>query len=739
MMSDNAGEKNITKKRRILYSVIAFLALVLFTGCGGFNKTKADKRSKESAPDNGIPVVSITINPEEYQKVIESPMHTYHARKEGSVRIDVPKGYKSEFGEIDTKCIGIDLPLSYIRGRGNSTWLGDKKSLKLKLNKKGDILGMGKSKHWLLISNTFDSSLMRNRVMLEIGRRYGLSYTPKDFSVDLYVNGEYKGNYILSQSVEIGKSEVDIDKIPTGSVDEPVITGGYLLAMYPYPKELPGNTFVTERGVSFRLKEPAFETDKEDDDDVGTKEQRDYITRYLQKTEDAIFGDDLKDKDGVPWTDYMDMESAAKYWWIQQVCENGDAYRSDSTYLYKEKNGKLYWGPIWDYDIALNPATYEGDLNSISMIWLDHLRVNDEQFRKALLHEWKELEPILEEMTKDGGVIDGYAKEIDASWEKDKEIWHNESGMEDFNLDTQVHELKDFIDTKRDSINKSLDRIGDCKEPTIQQKEDQTAALTEQEKIPDVRSDDLGSGISGTCYWRIDKSGNMTIGPLDGSEGTLDNWTKAPQRPWHKYMNSITSVSFKGTVHAQTCLAMFYHCYNLRELDLTGLDTSGVKMMRGMFAWCWSLKKLDVSGLDTSDATSMREMFLACNSLTSLDISGFDLSKMQDMRNMLYRCYNIESIILPKKESSPVENISGMFADCNALESVDMSGIDMPNVTAMRALFYRCYNLTAVDLTGIATSSVKKSDYMFAECNSLKTQDIKGFDVKEIDFEDSDY
>ena len=541
--------KMIMRKKRNLYFVVLFLALVILAGCGEFNKTKVDKRSEESTSDNGIPVVSITINPEEYQKVIESPMHSYRASKEGSVRIDVPEGYKSEFGEIDTNCIGIDLPLSYIRGRGNSTWLADKKSLKLKLNKKGNILGMGKSKHWLLISNTFDTSLMRNRVMLEIGRRYGLSYTPKALSVDLYVNGEYMGNYLLSQSVEIGKAEVDIDKIPTGAVEEPEITGGYLLALSPYPKELPGNTFVTERGVSFRLNEPAFETDKKGDD-VGTKEQRDYITGYLQKTEDAIFGDDLKDKDGVSWTDYMDMESAAKYWWIQQVCENGDAYRSDSTYLYKEKNGKLYWGPIWDYDITLNPVTYEGDLNSISMIWMDHLRVNDMQFREALLREWKELEPILEEMTKDGGAIDEFAKEIDASWGKDKEIWHNKSGMEDITLDIQVRELKSFLDTKRDSINKSLDQIGDCKEPTVQQKEDKTATLPEQENIPDVRSDDLGSGISGTCYWRIDKSGNMTIGPLDGSEGTLDNWTKAPQRPWHKYMNSITSVSFKGTVHA---------------------------------------------------------------------------------------------------------------------------------------------------------------------------------------------
>ena len=94
---------------------------------------------------------------------------------------------------------------------------------------------MGKSKHWVLLSNAMDSSLLRNRVMAGIGRAFGMSFTPKMLSVDLYINGEYMGNYVLGHQIRIEKASVGIDEIPLGATQEPEITGGYLLAMSPGP------------------------------------------------------------------------------------------------------------------------------------------------------------------------------------------------------------------------------------------------------------------------------------------------------------------------------------------------------------------------------------------------------------------------------------------------------------------------------------------------------------------------
>ena len=715
--------------KKYIVRITCCIVLGLITIAGINAKYNAKAFISEIA-DRKIPSLYITIDPKEYEKVIESEDHTYSV-EDASVRIEVPEGYKNQYGEIDTDCIDTELELDIFRGRGNSTWLMDKKPFKLKLEKKADLLGMGKAKKWNLLANAYDSSLLRNRIMYEIGRKYGLNYTPKMLSVDLYINDECMGNYILSQSIDVNESMVDIDKISPEEKDEQKITGGYLLSMNPSPDELPENILTTEHGISFLLKEPAFD-DINDKDKAGLKKQREYITEYLQKTENAIFGENQKDENGVSWTEYMDMESTAKYWWIQQICENADAYRTDSTFLYKEKDGKLYWGPLWDFDIALDPPTYDGGFNYIPVTWLDYLRANDQDFRKELENTWRELEPILDEMTEEGGYIDKYAEEIRDSWERDNLIWHKESNRECSGLDTQITVLKQYIDRKKESIDKNLDLLGDVNVAVPATAKNNKTSEEENISTAYVKKEDIAGGVSGTCYWRIDKNGHMTIGPLEGSEGTLGTWDNAPDRPWHLYTQSVTKVSFEGKVHAKTCLAMFYHCYNLKEIDLTGLDTSSVEMMRGMFAWCWTLEKLKLSEMDTSNATSMREMFLACKDLKSVDLSNLNLSNIKDVRSLFYRCYNLQSVTLPENGVESIEKMSGMFADCFELEKINLSGLDTSNVTNMRALFYRCYKLKEANLSGMNTAKVNAMDYMFAECGALTQLDLESFDTKNV-------
>ena len=76
---------------------------------------------------------------------------------------------------------------------------------------------------------------------------------------------------------------------------------------------------------------------------------------YIIEGEDEYFDEEadgidekLADKD---WRDYMDEQSYIDYYLIQEISKNGDAY-GGSTYLYKERNGLLYWGPVWDFDFV---------------------------------------------------------------------------------------------------------------------------------------------------------------------------------------------------------------------------------------------------------------------------------------------------------------------------------------------------------------------------------------------------
>lgn len=83
-----------------------------------------------------------------------------------------------------------------------------------------------------------------------------------------------------------------------------------------------------------------------------------------------------------------------------------------------------------------------------------------------------------------------------------------------------------------------------------------------------------------------------------------------------------------------TVKSMFYHCYNLTELDLSGLDTSNVTDMSYMFSRCENLTELDLSGFDTSNVTNMYYMFQGCTKLTKLDIRNFTFTKVMTYSNM---------------------------------------------------------------------------------------------------------
>ena len=83
---------------------------------------------------------------------------------------------------------------------------------------------------------------------------------------------------------------------------------------------------------------------------------------------------------------------------------------------------------------------------------------------------------------------------------------------------------------------------------------------------------------------------------------------------------------------------MFHFCDSLESLDLSGWDTSNVEHMNWMFFYCGSLKSLNLSGWDTSKVTDMCGMFSCCFRLISLDLSGWDTSNVKDMENMFYSC-----------------------------------------------------------------------------------------------------
>lgn len=272
-------------------------------------------------------------------------------------------------GEVE-----CDGELDYIKGRGNSTWKLAKKPYNIKLEDKENLFGMGKSKKWSLLANYSDASLIRNSLAFTAAENAGMKNTPKYEPVDVYINGEYMGAYLLTTRIEVDKTrvnidnledlneeanpDVDIEALPRGGVygsisgylegtrkwveipnDPADISGGYILEL-----ELPGrydeevSGFVTENSQAVILKSPEYASEKEID----------YIANYYQLFENAVYGKQSLAEIGK----YCNVDSLVDSYIFNEWVANHDAGLT-STYLYKPVNDTIYAGPVWDFDKAM--------------------------------------------------------------------------------------------------------------------------------------------------------------------------------------------------------------------------------------------------------------------------------------------------------------------------------------------------------------------------------------------------
>ncbi|MBP5225395.1 MAG: CotH kinase family protein, partial [Lachnospiraceae bacterium] len=358
-----------------------------------------------------------------------------------------------------------------IRGRGNSSWKqAAKKPYKIKLDKKADVFGLGSNKHWALLANAFDPSLLRDRVTAWLGDQMGFEFTPRGVPVDVIMTGQifgthYLGSFYLTETVRVDTNRLEIDELKETDVDEPTITGGYLVQNALQVRTGSPDRFYTSRGVDWATETPSFDTEEDveptgDDEEHGplgenamdmpeelgdayeNHVQQQYIQQHIQKVEDALF------EDGTGYRDLMDIESAAKYWLVNEFTKNNDAFSTGSTYIYKKRDqngvvGKVYWGPLWDFDFGYD-RNYTVDKFTSGHLYTKAMFTDREPGNLAdeVLKQWPVMKAAADELTRDGGVIDRYYLETKTSGENDLKINHPD---ETTDYKEYVDKLKDWI------------------------------------------------------------------------------------------------------------------------------------------------------------------------------------------------------------------------------------------------------------------------------------------------------
>ncbi|MBR1585882.1 MAG: CotH kinase family protein, partial [Clostridia bacterium] len=399
--------------------------------------------------------------------------------------------------------VEYDGELTAVRGRGNATFKYDKKPYQIKLKDGASLAGMKKDRTYILLANALDRSQIRNTIALSLARYSGaFAFTPQLQSVDLYMNHDYKGTYLLTEKVEIDKSRIPITNledaieklnpelnfatlkakgdaevkngarkyyaIPSVPKD---VTGGYLLQSNVetrYPTEASG--FVTKQGFPFTMQEPKY----------VTKKQVNYVADLFQQIENALFS-----KNGVDpaskkhYAQLLDMNSFVNRYLLAEVVDDYDGQRS---YFYKDSdsvNPTVYVGPVWDQDNILGAYSRQNNAAEIHIAndkskpyyWFTQATKHGD-FRYAAITAYQDiyapaLNILLGKAKDPAGVlksIDQYAAEVKRSATMDLIRWPNSlrntynyiNRNTGSNFEEQVKYLKNYLQKRKAALDKAF-------------------------------------------------------------------------------------------------------------------------------------------------------------------------------------------------------------------------------------------------------------------------------------------
>ena len=259
---------------------------------------------------------------------------------------------KEDYVEGSISIIGSDgLNLSStkmkIKGRGNSTWwqggIWGKKPYQIKFNEKTDVLNMSKDKKWVLLAEISDISLIRNKIARELSNISRFDYVPQAKYIELYINDEYVGIYLVGQKVEeslnrlnIGDNgylvEIDTDAQGRIDIDDVYFRSNVWTSQY-------------EQGV-FNIKEPNV-----DYNSIEYNLIKDHISNF----ESALFGENFKDPD-LGYRSFIDLPSFIDWFLVNEISKNQDAKSYSSIFLNYVPGEKIKMGPVWDFDLAFGNA-----------------------------------------------------------------------------------------------------------------------------------------------------------------------------------------------------------------------------------------------------------------------------------------------------------------------------------------------------------------------------------------------
>jgi len=269
-----------------------------------------------------------------------------------------PGGQNSTFDEP----AGYDGQIS-IKTRGASSLMFEKKSYSFETqdengeNNNVELLGLPAENDWILYGPYSDKSLMRNVLVMQLAREMG-GYASRTIYCELLINQDYRGIYVLMEKIKRDKNRVDINELDNDDYSGDSLTGGYIVKL-DWPDD--GTNFDWHspvgyfNGTNLNLN---YQYEYPDREDILSSQEQ-YIKNFVSDFEQALVGSNFLDiQEG--YRKYIDVNSFVDYFILNEITNNVDAYRLSNffTKVRNSKGGKLFEGPVWDYNLGFGNADF---------------------------------------------------------------------------------------------------------------------------------------------------------------------------------------------------------------------------------------------------------------------------------------------------------------------------------------------------------------------------------------------
>ncbi|MCA2218441.1 CotH kinase family protein [Jidongwangia harbinensis] len=323
--------------------------------------------------------------------------------------------------------------------RGQSSAMFEKAPYRLELRDNADedadhpMLGMPADSDWVLRGPFSDKSLVREALVYDLGREMGMATARYRF-VELYLNvdnspvaaADYQGVYMLVETIKNNKDRLDLKELEETDTTLPKISGGYIFKFEWLAAEEPTLPCTGAAATCWNFLEVY-------DPSPLNAQQKTWLTQYLQQFHDMLHSPQMADPQ-TGYRSWIDVKS-----WIDLIILNEFSREMDSyirsTYFYKDREGPITAGPLWDYDLTFGTGgffnnnqtagwQYQQTRTPMANDWFQIL-LGEPTFQQELRARWQTLRNGLLSDASLGARIDALTAPLTNAAQRNFQKWPN--------------------------------------------------------------------------------------------------------------------------------------------------------------------------------------------------------------------------------------------------------------------------------------------------------------------------